>query len=281
LRSETSFPKTSPLRRMAKGKKRKLNAPPRSMKKEQHGAKLGKATTGRPRPEPTIPFQAEDRILLVGEGDFSFAKSIVEHHACYQVVATCFDLKEQLFEKYNQQAKEHVQYLEDEGQTVLYGIDATKLDKAKSLRSAESQYDVALFNFPHVGGKSKDVNRQVRFNQELLVSFFKAAIPVLSEHGTIVVTLFEGEPYTLWNIRDLARHSGLEVQRSFKFVAEAYPGYSHARTLGNINGGGGWKGEDRDARSYIFQKKNGAAKPGVKAGEKRKRKRDDGSDEDG
>lgn len=38
-------------------------------------------------------------------------------------------------------------------------------------------------------------------------------------------------------------------------MASAYPGYSHARTLGNIEGGGGWKGEDREARSYVFQKK--------------------------
>lgn len=89
---------------------------------------------------------------------------------------------------------------------------------------------------------------------ELLVHFFKAAIPLLASGGTIVVTIFEGEPYSLWNIRDLARHTGLKVGRSFKFQAEAYPGYKHARTLGNIEGGGGWKGEDRDARTYIFEK---------------------------
>ena len=91
----------------------------------------------------------------------------------------------------------------------------------------------------------------------MLVTFFKITAPLLAHDGTIVVTLFEGEPYTLWNIRDLARHSNLEVQRSFKFQASAYPGYSHARTLGNIEGGGGWKGEDRVARSYIFQTKGG------------------------
>lgn len=93
---------------------------------------------------------------------------------------------------------------------------------------------------------------------ELLVAFFESAIQVLGDRGTMVVTLFEGEPYTLWNIRDLARHSGLQVQRSFRFQAEAYPGYSHARTLGNIDGGGGWKGEERLARSYIFEHKDSA-----------------------
>jgi 25S rRNA (uracil2634-N3)-methyltransferase len=95
---------------------------------------------------------------------------------------------------------------------------------------------------------------------ELLVSFFKRAMPSLAPGGAIIVTLFEGEPYTLWNIRDLARHSGLQVERSFKFQASAYPGYHHARTLGVVkskagNVGGGWKGEDRPARSYIFIRK--------------------------
>ena len=126
-----------------------------------------------------------------------------------------------------------------------------------------------FFNFPHVGGLTKDVNRQVRANQgwsyqksphtlandwpsELLVGFFKSGLGLLSSNGRLVVTIFEGEPYELWNIRDLARHVGLRVERSFVFQAAAYPEYHHARTLGSIEGGGGWKGEDRQARTYIF-----------------------------
>ncbi|KAK5127535.1 hypothetical protein LTR85_006874 [Meristemomyces frigidus] len=242
---------------MAKHKKRKLNAASGGNKHHSHPAKPSNPAkaAATEKQEPTIPFQAEDRILLVGEGDFSFAKAIVEHHGCCDVTATCFDSQPELLEKYQPQGEDHVRYLEEEGQTVLYGVDGTKLDHNKQVKKAGGQWDVVVFNFPHVGGKSKDVNRQVRFNQELLVSFFKAAGPLLAQDGIIVVTLFEGEPYTLWNIRDLARHTGLEVQRSFKFLAGAYPGYSHARTLGNIEGGGAWKGEDRDARSYVFRKK--------------------------
>lgn len=92
---------------------------------------------------------------------------------------------------------------------------------------------------------------------ELLVAFFKSATPLLAPGGSIVLTLFEGEPYELWNVRDLARHIGLKVGRSFKFQADAYPGYEHARTIGNIKGGGGWKGEDRAARTYIIELKDG------------------------
>lgn len=71
-----------------------------------------------------------------------------------------------------------------------------------------------------------------------------------------MLTVFEGEPYELWNVRDLVRHIGLKVGRSFKFQADAYPGYEHARTIGNIKGGGGWKGEDRAARTYLIELKD-------------------------
>lgn len=162
-------------------------------------------------------------------------------------------------------------------------------------------WDVICFNFPHVGGLSTDVNRQVRANQELLVSFFQACVPLLSKApppvdeddeeeewgedeedeeeddsesfdfenketsgkgmrtgpGQILVSLFEGEPYTLWNIKDLARHAGLQVVTSFKFPWTEYEGYSHARTLGEVEGKdggrGGWRGEDRLARMYVFE----------------------------
>lgn len=269
---------------MAKHKKRKLHNAQNKASRPPAKVKPQKPSK-TPKLEPTIPFAAEDHILLVGEGDFSFSKSIVEHHGCCDVTATCLDSQATLFEKYKPQAEEYVKYLEEEGQTVLYGMDATKLDKNKGLTKGDL-FEVILFNFPHVGGKSTDVNRQVRFNQELLVSFFRAAQPLLSPSGTIVVTLFEGEPYTLWNIRDLGRHTGLEVVRSFKFLADAYPGYSHARTIGNIDGGGGWKGEDREARSYVFSKKkevdvHARLKAMAEAGGKRKRGDEDASsDED-
>lgn len=133
-----------------------------------------------------------------------------------------------------------------------------------------------------MGGKSTDVNRQVRYNQELLVEFFKRALLSLAPGGTIIVTLFEGEPYTLWNVRDLARHSGLQVERSFRFQASAYPGYHHARTLGVVKNkqgdvGGGWKGEDRAARSYVFVRKDEVPKAVSK---KRKRSSDDADSDD-
>ena len=84
------------------------------------------------------------------------------------------------------------------------------------------------------------------------MKFLERAKALLAATGTVVVTVFEGEPYSLWNLRDLGRHVGLRVMRSFKFDAGLYEGYKHARTLGNVDGGRGWRGEERAARTYVF-----------------------------
>ena len=239
--------------------------------------------TARPHP-PHIPFSPTDRILLVGEGDFSFSSSLLNAHGCTRLVATSYDKISMLLSKYPQAAA-HIAALEAEGNCIVrHGVDATKLGKPGVAEGAgggkevkKGGFDKVVFNFPHVGGLTKDVNRQVRHNQELLVEFFKAALPLLDPSGSVIVTIFDGEPYELWNVRDLARHVGLKVERSFKFQASAYPGYTHARTLGNILGGRGWKGVDRPARTYVFEAKDGLIQG---AGKKRKRSEDGESEDD-
>ncbi|KAJ9603788.1 hypothetical protein H2200_011974 [Cladophialophora chaetospira] len=304
-----------------------------------------------------VPFIRNDNVLLVGEGDFSFSLALKQHHKVGQILATCYDSKEELKTKYPE-SREAVLRLarartdddseddqiewkgfspsphealvaaqdsdaeraEDPAVTVLYEIDATKLSSVhrKALR-ASTPFTKIVFNFPHVGGRSTDVNRQVRYNQELLVGFFNAAKPLLSSpsrparprnvnetssaqedvleemdqypdhqapgdiNGQILVTLFEGEPYTLWNIRDLARHCGLKIVESFRFPWSAYPGYQHARTVGDITIGkdrssegkrkGAWRGEERDARCYVLEDKNAPSDPSPR---KKRKKGDDG-----
>ncbi|KAI2639904.1 hypothetical protein GGS26DRAFT_542241 [Hypomontagnella submonticulosa] len=279
------------------GKRRKIahNAhPPQKpgagSQKLQNGAQPKQKKQKKPQAQhdgPTIPFAPEEKILLIGDGDLSFAASLVEHHYCADVTATVLEKNlEELVEKYPH-VSENIAKIEAEGSRVLYNVDATKMAPFLDKKGKDSTgvMDRIIFNFPHVGGKSTDVNRQVRYNQELLVEFFKRAMPSLAPGGSVIVTLFEGEPYTLWNIRDLARHSGLQVERSFKFQASAYPGYHHARTLGVVKSksgevGGGWKGEDRAARSYVFVRKDEEGRPAPRSGKKRSRAPDDESSGD-
>ncbi|KIW00729.1 uncharacterized protein PV09_07714 [Verruconis gallopava] len=222
-----------------------------------------------------VPFDVFDNILLVGEGDLSFTLSLLHDHGCASLTATTYDSSATLLEKYPH-AKDAVQQIKDEDQVVLHGVDATKLSSNKDVRK-QGPFDIIIFNFPHTGGISTDVNRQVRANQALLSAFFQSSIPLLkSPDGTILVTLFESEPYTLWNVRDLARHAGLVVLRSWKFEREVYPLYKHARTIGVVKSKSGdvsdtaWKGEERPARTYEFGLKEGQGATSSSQGKKRK-----------
>lgn len=330
---------------------------------------------------PNVPFTKHDHVLLVGEGDFSFARSLARNYEFASVTATSFDDARELRGKYpdvgatldeflgaNEQidtlgiveqrrngdvshddeeddfagfSNDEEGYVNDttgsrqgsligKGRTAVHhGIDAMKLSTThRKLLGLSAPYTKIVFNFPHVGGLSTDVNRQVRANQELLVGFFNAAKPLLAtrarparvlisdnkdegeeedyfdnddeesdsaqDHadltqGRILVTLFESAPYTLWNIRDLARHCGLQVIESFGFPWSMYPGYQHARTIGDIVTGkdrsdegkrmGKWRGEERDARSYVFGLKEELDSKSAKS-KKRKRKEGDGEDSD-
>ncbi|OBT99016.1 hypothetical protein VE01_02492 [Pseudogymnoascus verrucosus] len=246
-----------------------------------------KKATPQKKQAPIIPFSSSDRILLIGDGDLSFAASLVSAHGCGHVVATVQERNRKELEEKYPHVGANVEVLEGREQKVVFNVDAGRMgvwDREGRCGGGRKRggMDRVIFNFPHVGGKSTDVNRQVRYNQELLVNFFKRAIPSLTPGGSIIVTLFEGMPYTLWNIRDLARHSGLAVERSFKFQASAYPGYHHARTIGVVKTSAGevsetgWKGEERPARSYVFIKKDEVA-PVVS---KRKRGDDDSDEEE-
>ncbi|KAH8663590.1 hypothetical protein BGZ60DRAFT_71209 [Tricladium varicosporioides] len=271
-----------------KNKVHKLTKPAGVAKPQPKTQAQGKDIAKKPhfqpsQSKPIIPFSKNDKILLVGEGDLSFSRSLIFTHSNENVTATVLESSEdELISKYPI-ASENVAAIEEGRGVVKYAIDAGSMNRKKlGLGKGDTGWDRIIFNFPHVGGKSKDVNRQVRYNQELLVSFFKSALPLLSPTpgSSILVTLFEGEPYTLWNIRDLGRHSGLEVMRSFRFQAAAYPGYRHARTLGVVKGkngevGKGWKGEDRVARTYEFVRKG----EGIVQG-KGKRKEESGESEE-
>ncbi|KAF1833249.1 hypothetical protein BDW02DRAFT_468598, partial [Decorospora gaudefroyi] len=253
--------------------------------------------TPRPTPQasqtPQTPFQPYDHILLVGEGDFSFTHSLALTHGCAHLTSTSLDSARTLTQKYPRfPLIAHDLTALTPPVPLFHAIDACKLSTYKTLRcprdDGQQGWDKIVFQFPHTGGLSTDVNRQVRSNQALLVDFFKSCLeisspgerravlssqqqnhtptstptsskrrkkPFLRKGGQILVSLFESEPYTLWNIRDLARHTGgLKVLTSFRFEWGLYPGYAHVRTLGALEGGGAWKGEERAARMYVFEK---------------------------
>lgn len=117
----------------------------RRKKQSQHQAQQQKA-----------PYEFNDKILLVGEGNFSFARSLVESvvHGGDNVIATCFDTEEVLNQKYEDESKDNIQVIEELGGTVLFEVDATQLEKCKAIK--QRKFSKIVFNFPHAGTYSRD-----------------------------------------------------------------------------------------------------------------------------
>ena len=114
---------------------------------------------GKGKRRSTVPFQETDRILLIGEGNFSFARSLILHSSlrhlpAVNLTATAYDSEEECFEKYPE-AREIVQGLKERGVEVLFSVDATALEKCKALKGR--RWNRVAWNFPHAGEWTADI----------------------------------------------------------------------------------------------------------------------------
>ncbi|KAH8099728.1 hypothetical protein BXZ70DRAFT_940859 [Cristinia sonorae] len=226
-----------------KGKKQKL-APGRAKDTHAHAGPF------QPQTPPTIPFTSSDKILLVGEGNFSFTRALVvdapaplQYLPAENVVATAYDEEKECYAKYPE-AEGIVGALRERGVTVLFQVDATRLEKCHALKGRT--FDKIVWNFPHAGKGITDQDRNILSNQLLLLGFLRSASAFLargpipkvqssgkgkakqddsededdaetggrsgspsqvttSSRGRILITLRNVAPYTLWDLPRLAK----------------------------------------------------------------------------
>ena len=121
--------------------------------KSNEKAKAAKKQAGKKA--ATIPFDPTDKILLIGEGNFSFAHALavnpppqLHHLPPENVTATAYDAEEECLAKYPD-AQEKIDTLRAKGVTVIFGVDATKLDKVSQLKG--KRWNKVVWNFPHAG----------------------------------------------------------------------------------------------------------------------------------
>ncbi|PCH34086.1 hypothetical protein WOLCODRAFT_135495 [Wolfiporia cocos MD-104 SS10] len=261
-------------------------------------------------PRPTVPFTAADRILLVGEGDFSFARALVQDPPSPlqflppgNVTATAYDTEEECYRKYLG-ASEIVSFLRGKGVEVLFSVDATKLEKCSPLKGR--RWDKIVWNFPHAGKGITDQDRNILSNQVLILGFLRSAagflatgpVPVVMRprkrkqsddedeedaaegdsgeegdndglgiakaRGTILITLRNVTPYTLWDVPKLAKNPPpsrvasdkpnprYTQLRSFVFHRHVWNGYEHRMTKGERAHGQGKTGEGGEDRTWEF-----------------------------
>lgn len=103
----------------------------------------------------TIPFAPTDKILLIGEGNFSFGYALavnppvqLQHLPPENITATAYDTEEECFAKYVD-AREKIDALRGKGVNLIFGVDATGLEKVPQLKG--KRWDKIVWNFPHAG----------------------------------------------------------------------------------------------------------------------------------
>lgn len=180
-------------------------------------------------------YSSKQRILLVGEGDFSFSLCLArEFGFAHNMVATCLDTQETIANKYSN-AVDNVRELEERGCLVFYGVDAMQMSQHFFLRT--HKFDRVIYNFPHVGFIFRENSYcQIQLNKELVKGFLRNAKLLLKEeNGEIHVTHKEGDPYNKWELVKKAEKIGLTVQEVVPFCKQDYPGYDNKRAQGYLS----------------------------------------------
>lgn len=186
-------------------------------------------------------YKGGQHILLIGEGNFSFAAALCTKLGGNHIVATSLDSYASVKAKYGSIAETAIKKVKLTGGKVEHKIDATdvnamcsltKLIENKNLvRSGNTGFDKIVFNFPHCGGGTAiDVAK----NQALIQQVLTASKSVLKDkRSEIHIALRDTTFYNSWKVPELATKSGLKVRSktSFQSLKEFQDlGYKEART---------------------------------------------------
>lgn len=172
------------------------------------------------------------KILLVGEGDFSFALSLANSFgSASNIVATSRDSKGSLIMKYSR-ASTNLEELEKFGCSIVHEVDAHSAHKHPMLQN--KIFDRVVYNFPHAGFDMAENNwNQIRLHQEVVWGFLKSAKKILTKDGEVHITHKNNNPFSKWQIVKLGEKIGLVFVEKVPFKISDYPGYVNKRGSGD------------------------------------------------
>jgi 25S rRNA (uracil2634-N3)-methyltransferase len=171
-------------------------------------------------------YTSDQRILVVGDGDFSFCLSLCKQlRSGHNVIATSYDAYDVLVKKYVD-AAHNTEQIASLGSVVLHGVDATNLQETLTLPSVCAttgldatacfafqlceKFDRVVFQFPLVYAMldkqsfQADPDPCIR-NRRLIRHFLHSAYHLLRDaQSEIHISSKETRPYLEWNIEALA-----------------------------------------------------------------------------
>ncbi len=174
-------------------------------------------------------YNSKHRILVVGDGDFTFSLALAKHLGDEaNLVATSYQIISELQSIYDKIdiTLENLNHFERV--TVQHGVDATKLSKTLAPDALAKPFDFVIFNFPCIPDEEgKDGQSSVlEENKRLVRDFLSSAAGLLSPDGQIHVVHKTREPFSWWKIQSLAENiETLEYTRDVVFDRSMYPTY--------------------------------------------------------
>ncbi|XP_022877731.1 uncharacterized protein LOC111395807 isoform X1 [Olea europaea var. sylvestris] len=170
-------------------------------------------------------YNSYHRILLVGEGDFSFSASLaVAYGSASNMIATSLDSVDFLKENYKR-AMSNIGKLRSRECIVMHGIDATKVASHHFLGGMT--FDRIIFNFPFAGF-FKDLSReaQLRKHRRLVSLFLKNAKEMIGENGEIHISHKTNGFHEEWMLESVASSHRLGLIEAVEFNRFDYEGYN-------------------------------------------------------
>ncbi|KAL8028921.1 hypothetical protein ABFX02_14G194300 [Erythranthe guttata] len=161
-------------------------------------------------------YSSRHRILVVGDGDFSFSACLAVAFVCASnIIATSLDSI-------------------STGCVVMHGIDATKM--ANHPLIGHLKFDRVIFNFPFAGFfKNLPRESQLRRHRRLVNLFMKNAKEMISSGGEIHISHKTNGFHIEWNLESIASSHGLRLIEAVKFNHREYPGYNTKCGFGGDN----------------------------------------------
>ncbi|KAL6314348.1 hypothetical protein AAG906_021058 [Vitis piasezkii] len=171
-------------------------------------------------------YSSEYKILLVGEGDFSFSASLaVAFASATNITATSLDSIEFLSTNYRH-AFSNIDKLRSLGAKVMHDVDATKMANVFPFKCM--RFDRVVYNFPLAGFFPDEP-------KEDEICSFRKYEEVDSHRWRIHITHKSNGFFYEWNLEFLASRVGLRVIEEVPFNFRDYPGYRSKYGFGGDN----------------------------------------------
>ncbi|KAL9147129.1 hypothetical protein ABFS82_13G154500 [Erythranthe guttata] len=179
-------------------------------------------------------YSSRHRILVVGDGDFSFSASLaVAFRTASNMTATSLDSLEFLKSNYGYAAS-NIDKLKSRGCQVMHEIDATVMASKKPFK--DLKYDRIVFNFPFAGFyKSYSIKYQLFRHKGLVNQFMRNAREMISEDGEIHISHKTNAFHIDWDLESIASLHRLRLIEAVKFNLGDYPGYHTKCWFGGDN----------------------------------------------